>query len=168
MATVLSISVEVNPMLNGMITGGGFKSVGDTVTLTPVPYKNKYFKDWNLPDGTISTTNPLTFTAATSGTYKANFQHYFSVKVNQSPMGSVTGENLAAKNTDTITLAATPNSGHSFVGYFERGNLLSSATTYAFTTSIDRVIDAVFQNTEEPTHLTSGHFVYPPINVTIV
>jgi len=30
------------------------------------------------------------------------------------------------------------------------------------------VIDPVFQNTEAPTHLTSGTFVYPPINVKII
>lgn len=162
---ILSIQITVDPQLQGLVTGAGLKQTGDSVTLTGVPYTRKYFLNWTLPDGSISTDNPLTFVASASGTYKANFQNYVSVKVNTVGNGSVTGENLQAKPTDTITLAATPKTGQSFIGFYERGNLLSASTPYSFKTSGDRVIDPVFQNTEAPTHLVSGHFVYPPISV---
>ena len=165
---ILAITITVDPQLQGLVTGAGLKQTGDTVTLTGVPYTRRYFLNWTLPDGSTSTDNPLTFTAATSGTYKAAFGQYVSVKVNTVGNGSVTGENLQAKPTDTITLAATPKSGQIFIGFFERGNLLSASTPYSFKTSGDRIIDPVFQNTEAPTHLVSGTFVYPPIDVKII
>jgi len=166
--SIISIGVLITPQLQGIVSGAGIKSTGDSVTLTGVPNNRRYFVNWKLPDGTFSTNNPLTFTASVNATYEANFQNYVSVKVNTVGNGSVTGENLQAKPTDTITLAATPKTGQSFVGFYERGNLLSASTPYVFKTSGDRVIDPVFQNTEAPTHLTSGTFVYPPINVKII
>ena len=167
MSTV-SVAVSIKPLLQGYATGFGLKTVTDSFTITAIPFNRRYFVNWRLPDGSYSTDNPLTQTASVNATYEANFQNYVSVKVNTVGNGSVTGENLQAKPTDTITLAATPKTGQSFIGFFERGNLLSASTPYSFKTSGDRVIDPVFQNTEAPTHLTSGHFVYPPINVTII
>lgn len=146
--SIVSVGVAVNPMLNGMVTGAGVKSSGDSVTLTAIPYAKKYFKAWTLPNGTVSTSNPLTFTAATSGTWIANFERLLSVRVPSVQGGTATGENYAVKVGDTITLGATPISGFSFIGWYINGNKVSTATSYAFVASTNLVVTPIFQNTE--------------------
>jgi hypothetical protein len=156
MSTIVSIGVLVNPKLNGVCTGFGLKNSGDSVTITAIPNKGRYFTYWNLPSGGVSTSNPLTFTASVNATYEANFENLMSVKVVQTGGGVATGQNLAAKKTDTITLVATPTSGYSFLGFFENGNLISTASTYAFITSSDRVIEPRFYQAQTGTNITTA------------
>jgi hypothetical protein len=155
MSVIVSIQVATVPLLNGFITGGGLATSGDSITLTPYPNKGRYFRDWTLPNGTKSTSNPLTFTAATSGVWTANFENLVSVRVPQTGGGAATGENLQAKKTDTITLAATPSSGWLFQGWYENGNLISTAASYSFTTASDRVITPRFYEASTETTITT-------------
>jgi hypothetical protein len=156
MSVIVSIQVATVPLLNGFITGGGLATFGDSITLTPYPNRGRYFRDWTLPNGTKSTSNPLTFTAATSGVWTANFENLVSVRVPQTGGGSATGENLQAKKTDTITLAATPSSGWLFQGWYENGNLISTAASYSFTTASDRVITPRFYEASTGTTITTA------------
>ena len=164
---ILSIQVVVDPQLHGLVTGAGLKQTSDSVTLTAVPYNNKYFKNWILPDGSTSTSNPLTFTATVNATYKVVFEQYAKVKVLQNPEGTVTGENFFVKKSDTVTLEATPITGFTFVGYFLNGNLLSSASSYSFKTGMDMDIEPRFTKADTGTTLTTVEHV-PNFKVEVV
>jgi hypothetical protein len=165
--SVISIKLEVVPQLHGYATGGGLKSTNDSVTLTPYANANRYFKNWILPDGSTSTSNPLTFTATVNATYKVVFEQYAKVKVLQNPEGTVTGENFFVKKSDTVTLEATPITGFTFVGYFLNGNLLSSASSYSFKTGMDMDIEPRFTKADTGTTLTTVEHV-PNFKVEVV
>ena len=148
MSTIVSIGVSVNPQLNGVCTGFGLKNTGDSVTITAFPNKGRYFVNWLLPNGGISTSNPLTFTASANVTYQANFENYLYVKVPQTAGGTATGENYSVKLGDTVTLTATPTSGFSFMGWFVHGFLVSPATSYSFVASTSLIVTPIFENTQ--------------------
>lgn len=160
MATEIIKAIS-NPLLHGTITGAGIITVGDTLTLTPKPNPNRYFSSWLLPKGGVSTDNPLVIITDgdEAGLYTANFKQYLQVIVANVGGGSVTPTLLRVKNTDTVTLVAVPLTGFKFVGWFDQGNLLSSALSYSFSTSSDRNIEPRFTNIETETHQVSvPHF----------
>ena len=64
-----NITVTANDFTLGGVTGGGTFTVGDTVTLTAIPYFGSRFIGWS--NG--SQENPLTFVATTSQNFVAAF-----------------------------------------------------------------------------------------------
>ncbi len=65
----VTITTSVNDFTRGGVTGGGNYSIGDSVTLTAIPFPGSSFIGWSIG----SQNNPLTFVASQSQTIVAAF-----------------------------------------------------------------------------------------------
>lgn len=79
---------------------------------------------------------------------------YFTVRANATQGGSFTmkfsgkpveNNELTHEQGSHIELNATPNSGYSFVGWYDGSTLLSSNASYTYTISADKTITAKFE-----------------------
>ena len=83
---------------------------------------------------------PITALAADTVSIRVRAQHALSCSCGESPGGSVTGEGTYTVGT-YITLRATPDSHHTFDGWYQDGNdtiKFSSAATYIFLAESDQ------------------------------
>lgn len=113
-----TITVSANDTAMGSVTGSGTYAEGTQVTLTATANDGYIFVQWN----DAVTTNPRTITVTGNANYIATFAdttaplvwHHVTVNVNDTTMGSVTGDgNYLDGSTATIT--AVPNAGYRFV-----------------------------------------------------
>jgi len=83
-------------------------------------------------------------------TVTANYtirQYTVSVAPNNPSYGTVTGSGTYNCGS-TATLTAVPNTGYTFVGWYEGGSQVSTTATYTFTVSGNRTLEARFSATE--------------------
>lgn len=105
-----NISTNVSPSGSGSVSGGGTKTAGTTVTLTPNPAAGYKFTQWS--DG--NTSNPRNVTVTGNATYTANFEKLkYTVSVTAGTGGSVSGGGTY-EHGSTATLTATPSAGYKF------------------------------------------------------
>jgi len=79
-------------------------------------------------------------------TVTANYtirQYTVSVAPNNPSYGTVTGSGTYNCGS-TATLTAVPNTGYTFVGWYESGSRVSTTATYAFTVNGNRTLEARF------------------------
>jgi hypothetical protein len=97
----------------GQVTGGGVYNLGDSATLTAIPYMGYHFVQWN--DGV--TVSPRTIQVTNDAVYTALFapnSYTLNVNSSNSEQGTVTGGGIYDYYT-TVTLSATANYGYHFV-----------------------------------------------------
>jgi hypothetical protein len=97
----------------GTVTGSGDYEVNNTVTIEAIPNPDYRFVQWN--DGI--TDNPRTITVLSDTTFTAEFRaimHHVTLSVNNTNMGTVTGEGDYPVNT-VVTITATPYTGYRFI-----------------------------------------------------
>lgn len=75
----------------------------------------------------------------------------YDVTINDAEGGSVSGAGTYTKG-DEVTLVATANKGHKFIGWFDaNGNLVSDKTTYTFIVNENINLIPKFEKIKEPT-----------------
>jgi hypothetical protein len=150
-----SISTIAAPSIAGTTTGGGTYKPGDAVTVSAIPAAGYKFVSWTINSGfipTVVSTNPVySFGASGSLTLTANFvvgaPTSFVVGLSEnSPAGVLTGAGTYPSGAP-VTVTASPAADWSFVGWYDSTNQLTQATSYSFTVSSNRVLNAVFQPT---------------------
>jgi uncharacterized repeat protein (TIGR02543 family) len=145
-----SVTLESNPAEGGTTTGAGSYDAGANAIVTATPAAGYSFKEWKEGPSTVSTSNPYTFQVISDISLKAEFEPAeYQINTTSSPLsgGSVTGAGSYTHGT-SVTLAATPSSGYSFVNWTEGGTQVSGNSSYTFTAESDRNLVANFsQNT---------------------
>lgn len=107
-----TLTVEVDSLGGGTVTGGGIYTLGDTVTIEAFPDAGYEFLYWN----DSITDNPLTVVVSQDSTFVATFARipYTIEVVSDHPeWGSVSGGGTFFYG-DTIEIAATPFLGYVF------------------------------------------------------
>jgi len=137
---LVQITVLANPPEAGTVTGDGFYTCYENVTVTATVTDDCYtFSNWTDEDGTeVSTNNPYTFTVIESQTLIANFAvKVFNVYVMANPTGGGTAVILGGNNAhncgDTARVQAIPNTCYHFVNWTTAdGAVVSTQPLYEF------------------------------------
>lgn len=141
-----TVTLESNPAEGGTTAGAGSYDAGATATVTATPAAGYSFKEWKEGSSTVSTSNPYTFQVNSDISLKAEFEPAeYQINATSSPPtgGSVTGAGTYTHGT-SVTLAATPSSGYSFVNWTEGGTQVSANSSYTFTAESNRNLVANF------------------------
>ena len=134
-ASILPVSVNVNPENAGTITGTGEHAPGSNVTLTATANEGYAFNSWTNNNGEIVSTDPsYTFAVTAPVNFTANFDRVYSVSVNFNleNAGMVVGEGEYLLGTE-VTMIASPNEGYAFNSWTLDGEIVSTEPTYTFT-----------------------------------
>ena len=150
----------------GVVSGGGVKDYGETVTLTASATEGHSFVRWT-EDGNTSPSR--TFTATTDVTWTAEFsvnKYTVNVATNEPLYGSATGGGTYDYNT-TASLAATPSEGCHFVKWSDgntdnpRSLTVTSDTSLTAEFDIDMYeVNAIANNLAYGTTTGSGTYAY--------
>lgn len=123
-ASSARITVAVDPVGAGTVTGGGTYGIGSTAMLVASSNLNWVFTSWT--SGTYSTNaNPVGISVASNADYVAHFRSAainVSVRPNPQAGGTTSGSgNYSAGTTQQI--AAVANSGWTFTGWNDGNNV---------------------------------------------
>jgi hypothetical protein len=143
-----SINASVSPSGGGTVSGGGNINCGTLVTLSASPSSGYAFANWTENGVIASTSANYTFNATVDRTLVANFVAVsctYAISTSTSPLagGTTTGGGTVNCGA-TVTVAANPNTGYSFVNWMENGVIVSSSASYSFTASANRNLVANF------------------------
>ena len=128
------ITVSVNNVLFGTVTGADTYHHFDTCTLVAIPSTGYHFMNWTLGNDVVSTSTTYRFEVTGTASYVANFEinHYeIVVTANDTLFGTVTGTDTY-DHFDTCTMVATPATGYHFVNWTLDGEEVSTSETYKF------------------------------------
>lgn len=117
---------------------------GQNVMLAQMPNSCYEFTSWSSSNVTI-TNNSFTM-PANDVVVTANYtvrQYTISAAPNNTAYGTITGTGTYTCS-NTATLTALPNAGYKFVGWYENGSQVSTATTYTFAVNGARTLEARF------------------------
>ena len=172
--TQYSITVLNSTPTMGQVGGGGSYNMGDTVTLTAVPFTGYQFVQWS--DG--ETVNPRQVVVTNDATYIAVFTpNIYTINVNSanSEQGFVSGSGTYSYNT-IATLTATANYGYHFVQWSDGNasnprtiNVTSNATYTAQFAPNNYTLTVSSNNAEQGLVSGGGIFTYNtvvPISAT--
>ena len=109
--------ISVEPSEGGQVLGTGYYNLGESMELTAIPDRNKFFNGWS--DG--NTHNPRTIWVKGNTQVKAVFGDYditqfYTVNVTHSEGGYVEGATIYTCG-ETAVLAAVPLDGYRFVSW---------------------------------------------------
>jgi hypothetical protein len=131
----VQLTINVNPVGAGTVTGAGQYSVNDDVTVTATPNEGYTFLNWTK-DGVIQeTSTTYDFIITEDMVLTANFElKTYTVTVLASPEegGEVTGGGTGISHGTTITATATPKAGYRFVNWTVQGVSVSTDEIYNF------------------------------------
>ncbi len=138
-----TLTVNANDAAMGSTTGGGSYTHGQTATLTATASDGYHFVQWN--DG--NTQNPRTVTVTTNATYTATFEanptvyYMLTVGSTSDAMGTVASTHSGSvEEGTTVTVTATPATGHHFEWWQTTGGTVSTANPYTFTLNGDMAL----------------------------
>lgn len=138
-----TLTVNANNASMGSVSGGGTYAAGATATLTATPAAGHHFVQWN--DG--NTQNPRTVTVTTNATYTATFEanptvyYMLTVGSTSDAMGTVASTHSGSvEEGTTVTVTATPATGHHFEWWQTTGGTVSTANPYTFTLNGDMAL----------------------------
>ncbi len=140
------ITASANPQAGGTINGTGIHNHFETCTLTAVASQGYTFVNWTEDGNVVSTNVVYSFTVTGERTLVANFSlNSYEITATASPTegGIITGAGIY-NHFETCTLTATANAGYAFVHWTENGNVVSTSTSFSFTITEDRTLEAVF------------------------
>ena len=141
-----NITISASLLSSGAVSGGGSYNANQTVSLTASPNAGYSFINWTESGTEVSTSSSYTFTATSNRTLVANFVvSNYSVNATTSPVneGTVTGGGNY-NHGSTVTLAASPNTGYSFINWTESGTEVSTSSSYSFAVTSNRTLIANF------------------------
>jgi len=144
-----TISVTASPTEGGSVSGGGTYNFGSSVTLTATPGNGYNFVNWTENGTQVSSSINYSFSINSNSTIVANFilkPNTSGILASATPAsgGTVSGAG-AYSNGSVATLTTTPNTGYSFTNWTEGGTIVSTNTTYSFTVTGSRTLNANFK-----------------------
>ncbi|MCF8351587.1 MAG: hypothetical protein K9H15_10490 [Bacteroidales bacterium] len=143
-----TLSLLIEPMNSGQVSGGGIYHVGDSATITATPNTGYEFLHWTSADTIVSEEPVYTFAMPASNVemtaYFDTLTYTINAIPNNSDYGSVSGAG-EYNHGDTVTLLATPFQGHRFVVWTESGLVVWEEEEYEFIATSDRDLIAHFQ-----------------------
>ena len=142
-----TISVSPNPILAGIVTGGGAYNPGDNCTVTATANNGYTFTNWTENGNVVSTNASYSFTVTGNRTLVANFQvQTFTVAATANPAEGGIVEGAGTYNFGIrCTLTATANEGYNFVNWTEDGEVVSTMATYTFPVTANHTLVANFE-----------------------
>jgi Divergent InlB B-repeat domain len=147
-----TIFTRATPSGAGQAIGGGTFQPNDLVTVSAIPATGYAFAYWSVLSGftpTVVSTNPVfTFPATMNQSLQANFvpgpSRTAVIAVNANAAGGIlTGAGTFALGSK-VTVAAQSLPGWAFDHWNESGNLISESSSYSFTATGNRVLQAIF------------------------
>ena len=148
-ATQYTATVTASPAEGGTVTGGGTYNTGTTVTLNASANAGYAFDGWYENNTRISSSNNFSFIISTNRTIEGRFSQAgrtYNLTLSASPSagGTVSGGGSYQSGTNA-TAIATPNSGYTFLGWYEGETLVSSERNYTLAMNADHTLQARFQ-----------------------
>ena len=140
-----ALTLEVNPLESGNVTGAGDYAEGEDVEIAATPAEGYQLVNWLTGDVEVSTEANFTFTMpAANTTLVANFEEIpvaYSVAITVVPegSGSVTGTGDYYEG-DEVTVTATATEGFIFQNWRVNGAVISSDQSYIFAMPAENVV----------------------------
>lgn len=133
-----ALVASCSPTEGGSVNGAGAYEEGASATVEAIPAEGYIFSHWTMPNGSTSTTNPLTVQVNTNMHIVANFIEFSEMKniivrSDDEAMGSVSGGGLFEVG-ETTTLTATANDHYYFTNWaFQGGTSTQNPLTITVT-----------------------------------
>ncbi|MDH6311074.1 putative repeat protein (TIGR02543 family) [Dysgonomonas sp. PFB1-18] len=136
--------VTIQAATGGTATGAGTYNHGTSVTVKAVVNPNYAFDGWYIGSTKVASTNEYSFTITNSITLTPKFKlNEVLITVKASTGGNASGGASYAIGSNA-TVTATPDSYHKFDGWYEGNSKVSSSTSYSFTVTSTRTLEARF------------------------
>ena len=144
----ISKNLTISSSANGTATADKSNpiAVGDTVTLTAIPYTGYAFSSWNSSPSVTITNNQFVMP-----NNNLTITPVFALQTNNIMIQSVTGGNASADKSnpvtygDTVTLTATPDYGYAFSHWVTSPSITITNNQFVMPNS-DVIITPVFSN----------------------
>ena len=128
----------------GAVKGSGSYAYGSTAVLTALPHEGHHFIGFYENGVKISDATEYSFEVKASRNIEARFAiNNLTINVTAGAGGSVTGSGSYNYGTQ-LTITATAKDGHSFSGWFEGENRVSTSAAYSFEVTSNRNLEARF------------------------
>lgn len=134
-------------VVNG--TGGGTYNIGSNATITATIPEYKTFKEWQVDNQAVSTSNPYTFEVKENKTFTAMFEtvRYTLTVINGTGGGTYDGGS-------TVRVSPTLEEGERFVSWNVNGEVVSTNQNYTFTLTKNLTIEAITSTDPIPEKVT--------------
>ena len=141
-------SLSSNPVLGGIISGGGLYDVGTTVIANIVPNAGFVFANWTEAGVVVSTNVNFPFEIAGNRTLVANFTAaipQFTVALSSNPFLSGTTSGAGSFDSGaSVTVSAVNNLGYTFTNWTEGIIIVSTNAIYTFDLNANKTLVANF------------------------
>src|ERR1035437_2980367 len=133
-----TVVLTSNPLIGGITTGGGSFAPNSSVTIGATPNTGYTFVNWTKGTTVVSTSSNYKFTLTKDTAFVANFTPVvagnFTVVLSSNPVagGTTIGDGSFAPNS-SVTVAATPNAGYTFINWTKGTTIVSTSSSYTFT-----------------------------------
>lgn len=146
-----SVSVVINPIDGGTVSGSGTYSHGISCTVTAFANIGYTFQKWTENGDQVSTNPTYTFTVTNDRVLTAHFttnSPYYTISVTANPSdgGSVSGGG-SFQQGESCTLTAMTNTGYTFTNWTENDSVVSVYSSTSFVVNSNRSLVANFSNT---------------------
>ena len=141
------VTATANPEAGGTVIGAGTYNHGSTATLTATANTGYTFINWTKNGQQVSTNASFSVTVTEAAAYVANFQlnsYAITATANPTEGGTVTGAGTYNHGA-TATLAATANTGYTFINWTKNGQQVSTNATLSVTVTEAAAYVANFQ-----------------------
>ncbi|MBC7936374.1 MAG: DUF3494 domain-containing protein [Rhizobacter sp.] len=149
--TIPQVTLSVNSLAGGTVTGAGTFAQSSVVTVTAIPKTGYTFTNWtdSLTTTVASTSPSYQFTMAGNRALVANFTlippTQFAVTLSSNPAAGGSTFGSGSYNTGTtVTVIESPNPGYTFVNWTENGNIVSTSSSFQFTLTANKTLVANF------------------------
>ncbi len=140
------VSLTANPAEGGSLSGGGQFNYGQTAVVSATPASGYSFISWTENGKVVSTSPDFSFVVTENWDLTANFStnaHIVNLSANPANGGTLAGAGTY-EHGYSLTIAAVPNNGFSFVNWTENGEVISNDAFMVFDVLADRNITANF------------------------
>ncbi len=140
-----AISTSSLPTGGGTTSGDGTFDSGSSVTVSAIPSEGYRFVNWSEGGIAVSASASYTFTASAGRILTANFIRIWIISLSPNPVsGGTTAGGGTYDNGTQVTVTATPAAGYRFVNWTQDATEISTAASYTFNISGNRMLTANF------------------------
>jgi Divergent InlB B-repeat domain/Putative Ig domain len=155
------LDTTVSPVGAGTTSGDGAFDPGTSAMATATPSPGYGFLNWTDNGQIVSTDPGYTLVMDVNHSLVANFtvssggggNSTITTSSLPSAGGTTSGGGTLANNA-SVTVAAVPNAGYTFVSWTESGTLVSASASYTFTATANRTLVANFASSGGGTQRT--------------
>ena len=141
-----TVSATANPTAGGTVSGSGSSyKWNDSVTLEASANYGYTFVKWTDNGADAGTATTYSIPIDGNHTVVAEFErNSYTVTLEASEGGQATIDKTTCLYEDQVTVAATADTGYTFVNWVQDGQVVSSDPTYTFTVTKDTTVKPVF------------------------